>query len=69
VPCYTSGLTLQLNTGEVCIVSNPNLGFVARPVVRICYNTEEGVIKEPYDINLAKAEFQRKLITKVLDYY
>jgi hypothetical protein len=38
-------------------------------VVRICYNTEEGVIKEPYDINLAKAEFQRMLITKVLDYY
>ena len=69
VPCYPSGITLQLNTGEVCIVSNPNLGFVARPIVRICYNTEEGVIKEPYDINLAKVEFQGKLITKVLDYY
>jgi HD-GYP domain-containing protein (c-di-GMP phosphodiesterase class II) len=69
VPCYASGITLQLNTGEVCIVSNPNLGFVARPVVRICYNPEEGVIKEPYDVNLAKAELQHKLITKVLDYY
>jgi HD-GYP domain-containing protein (c-di-GMP phosphodiesterase class II) len=69
VPCYASGLTIQLNTGEVCIVSNPNLGFVARPIVRICFDPEQGVVQKPYDINLAKAEFQQKLITKVLDYY
>ena len=33
VPAYPAGLTVQLNTGEKGIISNPNRGFVARPIV------------------------------------
>jgi HD-GYP domain-containing protein (c-di-GMP phosphodiesterase class II) len=68
IPAYPNGLTVKLNTGEIGIVSEPNLGFIARPVIRICYDTEKGTLKKPYDINLAKPEFQRKLIIKVLEY-
>lgn len=68
IPAYPNGLTVKLNTGEVGIVSDPNLGFVARPVIRICYDPEDGNLKKPYDINLARAEFQGKLISKVLEY-
>lgn len=68
VPAYPSGLTVQLNTGETGIISNPNRGFVARPIVRICYTEEKGSVDEPYDIDLALSEYQRKLITKVLEY-
>ncbi len=69
VPCYSSGLTVQLNTGEMGIISSPNLGFIGRPVVRICYDQEVGPVKKPYDINLAQAEFQHKQIIKILDYF
>jgi len=57
-----------LNSGEIGIVSDPNLGFVARPIIRICFDPEKGNLKKPYDINLARSEFQYKLITKVLEY-
>ena len=69
VPCYASGLTIELNTGEMGIISSPNLGFIGRPVVRICYDHEVGTVRKYYDINLARAEHQRKLITKIVDYY
>lgn len=68
IPCFASGLTLILNTGEIAVVSNPNLGFVARPIVRICYQPEKGYLEDPYDIDLAKSEFQSRLITKILEY-
>jgi HD-GYP domain-containing protein (c-di-GMP phosphodiesterase class II) len=68
IPAYPNGLTVKLNSGEIGIVSDPNLGFVARPVIRITYDMEHGNLKKPYDLNLAKSEFQRKLISKVLEY-
>ena len=69
VPCYSGGLSVELNTGETCIVSDANLGFIGRPTVRVCYDHEVGPVKKPYDIDLSKAEFQHKLIIKILDYY
>ena len=68
VPAYPAGLSVFLNTGEKGIISNPNRGFVARPIVRICYTAEEGVLEAPYDIDLALSQYQRKLIIKVLEY-
>jgi HD-GYP domain-containing protein (c-di-GMP phosphodiesterase class II) len=68
IPAYPNGLTVKLNSGEIGIVSDPNLGFVARPVIRVTYDPEHGNLKKPYDINLAKSEYQRKLISKVLEY-
>jgi HD-GYP domain-containing protein (c-di-GMP phosphodiesterase class II) len=68
IPTYPSGLTVKLNTGEIGIVSDSNLGFIARPIVRICFDPSRGNLKKPYDINLARSEFQAKLISKVLEY-
>ena len=68
IPCFASGLMVQLNTGEVGLVSNPNLGSVARPVVRICRDAAGNDLDEPFDLDLAKAENQTRLITKILEY-
>jgi len=68
IPSYPSGLTVQLSTGESGIVVNPKLGFIARPMVRIIHNPGPFAKKDPYDVDLSKAEFQRTLITKVLGY-
>jgi HD-GYP domain-containing protein (c-di-GMP phosphodiesterase class II) len=68
IPAYPNGLTVRLNSGEIGIVSDPNLGFVARPVIRVTYDPEKGNLKKPYEINLARSEYQRKLISKVLEY-
>jgi len=69
VPCYPPGLTVKLNTKEIGIVSDPNLGFIGRPITRIIYDEDQGKAKRPYDIDLSKADYQHKLITEVLDYY
>jgi HD-GYP domain-containing protein (c-di-GMP phosphodiesterase class II) len=68
IPAYPNGLTVKLNSGEIGIVSDPNLGYIARPIVRITFELERGNLKKPYDMNLAKSEYQRKLISKVLEY-
>ena len=69
VPCYASGLTVKLNTKEIGIVSDANLGFIGRPTVRIIYDEDSGKVSKPYDINLCKVEYQHKLITDIMDYY
>lgn len=68
IPAYPNGLTVKLNSGEIGVVSDPNLGFIARPVIRVFYEPERGNLKKPFDMNLAKAEFQHKLVSKVLEY-
>lgn len=68
LPTYPSGIMVKLNTGEVGIVSNANCGYFSRPKVRICYDTEMREFDKPVEINLAEAEHQRKLITRVMEY-
>jgi HD-GYP domain-containing protein (c-di-GMP phosphodiesterase class II) len=68
IPSYPAGLSVQMNTGDVGIVSNPKLGFIARPIVRICFKANQGALKHPFDIDLSKAAYQNVLITKVLEY-
>jgi HD-GYP domain-containing protein (c-di-GMP phosphodiesterase class II) len=68
VPSYLSGLGVELNTGETGVISNPKRGYVARPIVRICSLEGNTAIEEPYDIDLSLVKYQRKLITKVLEY-
>lgn len=67
IPSYPAGLSVQLNNGDIGIVSNPKLGFIARPVVRV-FASAQGELKDPVEIDLAKVEFQRTLVTKVLEY-
>jgi HD-GYP domain-containing protein (c-di-GMP phosphodiesterase class II) len=68
IPAYPTGLMVKLNTGETGIVSDSNLGFIARPVVRVFYDPERGTLAKPYHINLAKSEFQSKLISQIMEY-
>jgi HD-GYP domain-containing protein (c-di-GMP phosphodiesterase class II) len=68
VPSYPSGLSVQMNTGDTGIVCDPKMGFVARPIVRICYRPIKGLLKQPIDVDLSHVTYQRMLITKVLEY-
>lgn len=68
IPSYPAGLSVQMNNGDIGIVCNSKLGFVARPTVRICSKIKEGLLRRPYDIDLAKPLSQNVMITKVLEY-
>jgi HD-GYP domain-containing protein (c-di-GMP phosphodiesterase class II) len=68
IPSYPAGLSVLMNNGDIGIVTNPKLGFVSRPSVRICSKANKGLLKRPYDVDLSKAEHQTMLITKVLEY-
>lgn len=65
VPQYPAGLGVKLSTGEVGIVTNPNPGHIARPVVRVCWENGKPVPK-PYDVDLSRREYMDKLIVEVL---
>ena len=68
VPLYPTGVTVKLNTGEIGIVSDSNLGFIGRPTVRICFDEEGRALREPYDANLAYPENQGRLVVQVMEY-
>ena len=67
VPIYPSGVMVQLNSGEVGIVVDVNLGHIGRPVIRIIKDTKGNEMKPPIDIDLSRSEYQYKLITKLLE--
>ncbi len=65
MPQYPSGLGVKLSTGEIGIISNPNAGHIARPIVRICF--EDGkAVADPYDLDLSEEYTMTKVITEVL---
>ena len=68
VPLYPSGLTVKLNTGQVGIVCDVNLGFVGRPVVRILYHDNMQAVEEAYDMDLSKPDYLHKAVAQVLGY-
>ncbi len=65
IPVFPAGLGVRLNSGQVGIVSNPNVGHLARPVVRICVDNGRPV-NEPYDLDLSHVDHMRTLVTEVL---
>ena len=65
VPQYPAGLGVKLSTGEVGIISDPNIGHIARPIVRICVENGE-VVEKPFDLDLSLRECMDKLIVQVL---
>ena len=67
VSVYPTGVTVELSTGEIGIISDGNLGHIARPVVRICFDTKGQPVKDPYDVNLAEAEHQRRMVVQILE--
>jgi HD-GYP domain-containing protein (c-di-GMP phosphodiesterase class II) len=68
VPLYPTGVMVNLNTGERGIISNANLGYVGRPVIRICYDKTMTEIRHPYDMNLTESQHQHRLVTDVVEY-
>lgn len=68
VPFYPKGAMVKLNTGDSGVVTHSNIGFIGRPVVRICYDRNAAELPKPEDTDLTKPENQDKLIVEVLDY-
>ena len=66
IPQYPAGLGVRLSTGEMGIVSNPNAGHIARPIVRICLSADGRPVAQPYDLDLSERECMKKLIVEVL---
>jgi len=66
VPIYPTGVSVRLNTGEIGIVVDANIGTVGRPVIRICFNENGVALANPYDINLRQTDYQDRLILEVL---
>ncbi len=66
VPLYPTGTTVKLNSGEVGIISDSNVGHIARPIVRVC--TMGSNLKKPYDINLSEDKYQDRLGVEVDPY-
>lgn len=65
VPLYPTGTTVKVNTGELGIISDANLGHIGRPVVRVCFDAESGTLTKTYDMNLAEARHQHRLVETV----
>jgi len=65
IPQYPAGLAVKLSTGEVGIISDPNVGHIARPIVRICYEAGRQV-PHPYDLDLSEPRCMNKLIVEVV---
>ncbi len=68
VPFYPKGVTVKLNSGEMGIVTDANIGYIGRPVVRVCYDRNSAVVEKPYDMDLTESEHQNKMILEILDY-
>jgi HD-GYP domain-containing protein (c-di-GMP phosphodiesterase class II) len=68
IPFYPKGVSVKLNTGEVGIVTDSNVGYIGRTKVRICYGRNNNEIPRPYDIDLTLPEYQKVTITGIVDY-
>jgi HD-GYP domain-containing protein (c-di-GMP phosphodiesterase class II) len=64
LPHYPTGVAVVLNSGESGVVSNPNAGHVARPVVRVCAMNGARV-RKTYDLDLSKRENQSTIVVDV----
>ena len=67
VPFYPKGVSVKLNTGEIGIVTDSNIGYIGRTKLRICYG-RNGVEVKPYDKDLNIPENQNVTIAQILDY-
>jgi HD-GYP domain-containing protein (c-di-GMP phosphodiesterase class II) len=68
IPSYPAGISVKLSTGDRGIISDPKMGYIGRPVIRICHRPAQGTLKKPFDIDLTNPEYQRLLVTQVLEY-
>ncbi len=67
-PLGPAGVRVRLNTGEVGIVADSNVGLVGRPRVRVCYRPDFSEVETPYDVDLSDEEYENVLVTKAFEY-
>jgi HD-GYP domain-containing protein (c-di-GMP phosphodiesterase class II) len=67
VPFYPKGVSVKLNTGEIGIVTDSNVGYIGRTKVRVCYGRDMMELK-PYDLDLSAPENQNLTIAEILNY-
>ena len=68
VPLYPKGISVRLNTGEVGVVTDPNIGYIGRTKVRVCYGRDKIELRKPYDLDLSLPANQNMTIAEILDY-
>ncbi len=68
VPFYPKGVSVKLNTGEIGIVTDSNLGYIGRTKVRVCYGRDNVEVPKPYDLDLSMPANQNLTIAQILDY-
>ncbi len=66
VPLYPAGTTVRLNTGEVAVVIDANLGHVGRPVIRVFTDPTLRMREKPDDRDLSESNRQSQLIVQVV---
>jgi HD-GYP domain-containing protein (c-di-GMP phosphodiesterase class II) len=64
---YPVGTMVKLNTGETGVVIRVSKGLGTRPVVRVFTDKDGTNLAKTYDLDLATAENQTKLIAEVCD--
>jgi HD-GYP domain-containing protein (c-di-GMP phosphodiesterase class II) len=68
VPTFPTGAMVKLNTGEVGIVTDSNVGLIGRPKVRMCNGQDGRPIARPYEVDLAEPQNRQKLIATTVEY-
>jgi HD-GYP domain-containing protein (c-di-GMP phosphodiesterase class II) len=68
VPFYPKGISVKLNTGEIGVVTDSNIGYIGRTKVRICYGKDNVEVIKPYDLDMSRPENQNLTIAQILDY-
>jgi HD-GYP domain-containing protein (c-di-GMP phosphodiesterase class II) len=68
IPLFPAGVMVGLNTGEMGIVVDANVGLVGRPVVRVCYGPDSSEVDAPFDLDLSDDEYENVLVTRAFEY-
>ncbi|OPX54086.1 HD-GYP domain-containing protein [Oceanospirillum multiglobuliferum] len=64
---YPPGCIVQLNTGQIAIVTEINPEKRTRPVVRLLMSEDKVLLKEQPEINLIMSEYEWIKVQKILD--
>lgn len=68
IPLFPAGVMVRLNTGEIGIVVDANVGLVGRPIVRVCYGPDSREVESTYDLDLSDDEYENVLVTTAYEY-
>lgn len=68
VPTFPTGVMVKLNTGEVGIVTDSNVGLIGRPKIRVCLDKDSRPIARSFEVDLAEPQNREKLIVTTMEY-